>query len=582
MLRRTIAIAFLLIVGWASHAIAAQEEGAGNLVRLAGSLVADDKAPLVFKDLALRGRVTTVRIIARNGDCTIDRVVIHYGNGQVHYEDRTIALNESGRRSAMIDPRVEERLVERVEITFKPGACGGGVLLDVLGAQRSAAIPGIEKSTVQKSVPARRRIISGDEPDPGTPKGLPQPTAEPAAQLPYSEVDIFFGTNRMEEAKRRREGGEIASFGPRPTSQLKVGKAVVTVPIAGRTEGQITRPEFKVMSLSYEPEDKARHFTLLKVDVQDFERFKSEAKAHTKAKGVLKDHAFVFVHGYNVSFDDALFRAAQMTYDMDFAGRPFVFSWPSKGTLLGYSNDREHSVSARKTLSEFIAVVQEIMGDARSAKNIHFIAHSMGTQALIGALETYAKPPGHQGPLFGQVIFAASDVNQSSFELATPQIAALASGVTLYASSKDWALTISKKLRGNEVPVGLIQTSGLPFIFNGVELDRCVGSGYRLFRAQPLDLRRSQDPDRGHASPVRRGCSPAQHAHGRLQAADLAAQHWHVLALCGAGNPLRAQLAPEVVRRAPSPPPAWPARQPDARGSQRPRACRSSCRQPAV
>jgi esterase/lipase superfamily enzyme len=49
----------------------------------------------------------------------------------------------------------------------------------------------------------------------------------------------------------------------------------------------------------------------------------------------------VFVHGYNVPFADAVFKAAQIAYDANFLGTTIVFSWPSAGQPLKYDYDRE-------------------------------------------------------------------------------------------------------------------------------------------------------------------------------------------------------------------------------------------------
>jgi esterase/lipase superfamily enzyme len=45
------------------------------------------------------------------------------------------------------------------------------------------------------------------------------------------------------------------------------------------------------------------------------------------------------VHGFNVSFENALRRTAQIAYDLDFDGAPFLFSWPSRDSLLSYASD---------------------------------------------------------------------------------------------------------------------------------------------------------------------------------------------------------------------------------------------------
>ena len=64
-----------------------------------------------------------------------------------------------------------------------------------------------------------------------------------------------------------------------------------------------------------------------------------------------KDHALVFVHGFNTTFDNALFRTAQIAYDLKFDGAPFVYSWPSQGQVgfQDYSYDRESTGQAEPT-----------------------------------------------------------------------------------------------------------------------------------------------------------------------------------------------------------------------------------------
>ena len=44
----------------------------------------------------------------------------------------------------------------------------------------------------------------------------------------------------------------------------------------------------------------------------------------------------VFIHGFNVPFEDAIYRTAQLAHDLDFDGAPILYSWPSRGTMLGY------------------------------------------------------------------------------------------------------------------------------------------------------------------------------------------------------------------------------------------------------
>jgi esterase/lipase superfamily enzyme len=55
----------------------------------------------------------------------------------------------------------------------------------------------------------------------------------------------------------------------------------------------------------------------------------------------LGHEALLFVHGFNVTFDDAVPRAAQISYDPAFGGPTIVFSWPSQGGMLPFDYRRD-------------------------------------------------------------------------------------------------------------------------------------------------------------------------------------------------------------------------------------------------
>ena len=71
---------------------------------------------------------------------------------------------------------------------------------------------------------------------------------------------------------------------------------------------------------------------------EDFLSLVRERLANSRT---FKDHALVFVHGYDTSFDNALYRTAQIAYDLRFDGAPFLYSWPSGGAVVSYPYDRE-------------------------------------------------------------------------------------------------------------------------------------------------------------------------------------------------------------------------------------------------
>jgi esterase/lipase superfamily enzyme len=119
---------------------------------------------------------------------------------------------------------------------------------------------------------------------------------------------------------------------------------------------------------------------------------------------------------------------------LQFGGAPILYSWPSRGTLIGYPADVDSVQWTAPHLEAFLEDVQKRSG----ATTVHLIAHSMGNRALLYALHEMAlkKSDAH----FGQVVLAAPDVARSLFLEQMPAIESMADHMTLYASSRDEAL----------------------------------------------------------------------------------------------------------------------------------------------
>jgi esterase/lipase superfamily enzyme len=170
---------------------------------------------------------------------------------------------------------------------------------------------------------------------------------------------------------------------------------------------------------------------------QDFYRSLSDAmKIHGTSKG------FVFIHGFDVKFDDAVIRTAQIAYDLGFCGAAVLYSWPSQGGIPGlirYSADRDKNEWTEQHLQRFL----EQLGTLPEASSISILAHSLGNRALMNAVRAVANP---QGAKFNHLVLAAPDVRKETFVQRAPALKALSHDVTLYVSSSDFALFVSKIL----------------------------------------------------------------------------------------------------------------------------------------
>lgn len=195
------------------------------------------------------------------------------------------------------------------------------------------------------------------------------------------------------------------------------------------------------------------------------------------ASNSFKDHAVVFIHGFNTTFDYAIFRAAQMAYDLKFDGASFVYSWPSKGQLglQDYGYDRGSAEQAEPYLKEFLQLVTRETG----AKTVSIIAHSMGNLVLLPVLRDL-KNATPAGVTISQIILAAPDVDRDRFEQLANEIKGIAKGTTLYVASNDWALELSKRLAGSVARAGDAPPSG-PLLLAGVDTIDVTDTGTDIF-----------------------------------------------------------------------------------------------------
>ncbi|MFA6140345.1 MAG: alpha/beta hydrolase [Hyphomicrobium sp.] len=310
---------------------------------------------------------------------------------------------------------------------------------------------------------ARRGLTARPEPQPEVQarRTLAPPSPAEAGAPEWDVMPIYYGTDRGEEPNEKR-----AAYGSDRGHRLDLGRALVTIPKSHQIP-EVERPyalhiPYFDIVIYEETEDPAKHFTLQQVKRLSKADFLSLVRERLASSTRFKDHATVFVHGYNTSFDNALYRAAQIAYDMEFDGVPFVYSWPSGGAVTSYTYDRESAEGARPHLRAFLDMVVKETG----AKSISIIAHSMGNQAVLNVLREFNASPGSDA-VISQLILAAPDVDIDNFANMAKSIEGLSRGVTLYASANDRALLVSRNFWGS-YRAGDVPASG-PIVLPGIE-----------------------------------------------------------------------------------------------------------------
>ena len=259
--------------------------------------------------------------------------------------------------------------------------------------------------------------------------GLPGP--EESAAEPRSIAMFVVSTRKGEHgaASKSVEGGARFSL------------QSVSVPY-GHEAGKVERPAFGA-------EDPGKHFVVMSRRGLDETAFYSELASHISGRIGANRDILLYIHGFNVNYDEARYRLAQIAEDSRFGGVAVLYTWPAAGSLLDYEAAKENATAARDALTKLIHRLSEVPDVGR----VHILAHSMGAWLAMEALRENAisGSPDLNGKL-GDVMLAAPDIDLNVFR---QQLARLdPAHVSVLVSANDRALSISRTLAGDRPRLG--------------------------------------------------------------------------------------------------------------------------------
>jgi len=293
---------------------------------------------------------------------------------------------------------------------------------------------------------------------------------------------------------------ELASFfrgQPSEPKKISYGICEISIP-RGHKPGELEAPSIWRFEFTENPD---KHVVLLKIHQQEKKSYFRNLKdviSHSKG-----ENAFIFIHGYNVTFTEAARRTAQIAYDLGFDGAPVFYSWPSQGELGGYPTDEENIRWAQDNVKQFL---QDFV-EKTEAKNIYLIAHSMGSRALTNAITTLVGEKPEFKKRFREIILAAPDISARTFrDNIAPKMIEASSNITLYVSGDDKALAASHKFhdipRAGEAGKNMIIFKGIDTIdATGIDAS-LLGLGHSYFAeaksiiADILSIFKGKRPDK--------------------------------------------------------------------------------------
>jgi esterase/lipase superfamily enzyme len=209
---------------------------------------------------------------------------------------------------------------------------------------------------------------------------------------------------------------------------------------------------------------------------------------------------YVYVHGYKVVFENAVAVATEFWHFLDYEGAFIAFAWPATPRRLAYLGDLETAEASATVLRHFLAYLAE----HTRVRRIHLVGYSAGTRVVVSALAGLAlsgrNATAPEGPRIGQVVLVGSDMDRQLLGLALADgILDITEGITVYVSSRDRALSISRRLYGRARAGETFPAEGAPAAtvdwlranpgVSFVDVTEAAGSsienGHRYFRKSP-------------------------------------------------------------------------------------------------
>jgi esterase/lipase superfamily enzyme len=268
-------------------------------------------------------------------------------------------------------------------------------------------------------------------------------------------VDVYYATSRQQ--LERPDVARDLYFGTRREAvvddriRLNHGRAAVSLP-CNRARGEIPRPE-TILVFQLEPLDRVNHVNLSEVTTFSDEASWLDA-INSEVAPTRRREVMVYVHGYNTSFADASYRAAQLHADLGIDGATVFYSWASRGRLLAYFTDRntvENSAEVRALADSLVALRNS------EATTVYLVAHSMGNRLMMAALEDIARRSDRldrnfDGLVldrrFDELVLGSADLEEDTFEGHWEHAKKLIDQATLYASSQDRAMWSARMFAG--------------------------------------------------------------------------------------------------------------------------------------
>lgn len=290
-------------------------------------------------------------------------------------------------------------------------------------------------------------------------------------------VKIFVVTNRDFKIHNLGFGCNDRHFGVKTDANLKYGSCLIKIP-RNHTIGKIELAKNDKKYLH-------NQFKALKTKPLTQENLVESIKKTQRTP-------LVFVHGFNVHYEEALLRSAQIAYDLKYQGPVILFTWPA-GSGDGVFDDvlfgktyQNNLVNAKASIEVFKNLLLEFQ---RNKIKVNLIAHSMGHQVVLPALQQIGKSNLNKSSekyVVNELILNAPDFSSKKFTKISKEIKKTNKRTTIYCSYNDKAIIASQAYNQNSRLGGCSFLKNIDNINVSLVDDQTLGLGHGYYSSRPI------------------------------------------------------------------------------------------------
>ncbi|MBB4238888.1 alpha/beta hydrolase [Rhizobium esperanzae] len=271
--------------------------------------------------------------------------------------------------------------------------------------------------------------------------GVMTPLAATASTPSTAKVDMLVATTRQPS------GDPATLFNGERSAKPHLTEVSISIP-TNRKSGTVQWPERL-------PPNPATDFAVTRVQqVSTIAEGRAWFRQHPQG-----GHALVFIHGFNNTYEDSVFRLAQIVHDSGMQATPVLFTWPSRAEVVAYQYDKESTNYSRTALEQALRT----LADDPNVKDITILAHSMGTWLAMESLRQMGIRDGRVNAKIHNVILASPDIDIDVFAKQYVELGAPRPKFTIFMSQDDKALAVSQFISGRVSRLGAIDPTQEPY-----------------------------------------------------------------------------------------------------------------------